>query len=127
DANAGRWLMLALSKGNPKGSFYLISASSNSDPAGAWWKWIWDAGMDGNTASGNFADSPGLGYSDEAIYVTSNQYDSHDNFQYAKLRIVPKAQLYSGTTLTGVDIWNTNNANGTQVFGWRPAQAQSAL
>src|SRR5207302_4461606 len=66
--------------------------------------------------------------SDEAIYITSNQYDSHSNFQYAKLRIIPKSLLYTGSTnIKWWDIWNQTNANGASVFGWKPAQAQSAL
>jgi hypothetical protein len=127
DANGGHWIMLALASGNPRRSSYLISVSSNSNPIGVWWLWNIDAGLDQSTASGNTADSPGLGYDDEAIYITSNQYDSHDDFQYAKVRIIPKSQLYTGSGVTWRDFWNQTNANGLTVFGWKPAQAQSAL
>src|SRR5437870_4463001 len=87
DPNGGHWIMLALASGNPRRSSYLVSVSSNSNPVGVWFLWNLDAGLDQSTASGNTADSPGLGYDDDAIYITSNQYDSHSNFQYAKLRI----------------------------------------
>src|SRR5882724_838348 len=127
DPNGGHWIMLALASGNPKRSSYLVSVSSNSNPVGVWFLWNLDAGLDQSTASGNTADSPGLGYDDDAIYITSNQYDSHSNFQYAKLRIISKSQLYSGSAVTWWDFWNQTDANGVSVFGWKPAQAQSTL
>ena len=130
DAKAGHWVMLALANGNPRTSSYLIAVSTNSSPIN-WWIWNLDAGLDQNTASGLIAYGPGLGYdSDEAVYITSSQFDTHNNFQYSKLRIIPKSLVYSGGAVGSAnwrDFWNQTNANGSIVFGWRPAQAQSTI
>ena len=43
---------------------------------------------DGTTATSNWADFPGLGYEDNAIYISSNQYTFGTIvFQYAKSRV----------------------------------------
>ncbi|PYJ06961.1 MAG: hypothetical protein DME25_05085, partial [Verrucomicrobia bacterium] len=50
--------------------------------------------------------------------------------QYSKLRIIPKSLLYSGGAVGSSnwrDFWNQTNANGSIVFGWKPAQAQSMI
>ena len=45
----------------------------------------------------NWGDYPGLGYNDAAIFINANQYSINNNsFQYAKVRVLSKAQLFSG-------------------------------
>ncbi|MEA3212626.1 MAG: hypothetical protein QOE70_5683 [Chthoniobacter sp.] len=131
DPNAGRWILLALSRDSTSASAYLLSVSDDSDPNGNWWSWKIDAGLNGDTASGFWADFPGLGYdSSEAVYLTSNQYSFADAFQYARLRILYKSQLYwngAGGTLGWWDFWNQAEADGTPVFAFKPAQAGSSL
>jgi hypothetical protein len=135
DANAGRWIMLILSvEDSPQRSQYFISVSDDSDPNGSWWHWKYDAGMNGTTSSGLWADYPGLGYdSSEAVYITTNQYTyptTSPTFQYSKVRVLYKSQLYwtgSGASLGSYDFWNFQDADGVRSFNLMPAQAGSAL
>ena len=51
--------------------------------------------MDGASPSGYWGDFPVLGYdSGQAVYISSNQYSFGNSFQYAKLRILYKSQIY---------------------------------
>lgn len=132
DPNAGRWILLVLAKDDTaQRSYYLISVSENSDPNGRWWSWLLDAGLNGGTASGLWADFEGLGYdSSEAVYITSNQYGFNNAYFYSKIRILYKSQLYWVGTAGSIgwyDLWNLLDADGTTVFTLKPAQADSPL
>ena len=99
DANAGRWIIFVLAvDDSTQQSYYLVSVSDDADPNGQWWSWKLDAGLNAGTASGLWADFPGLGYdSGQAVYITSNQYTfprNNASFRYAKVRILYKSQLY---------------------------------
>ncbi len=105
DQYAQRYVMIILdinfttNKGN-----YLIAVSQTSDPTGSWYKYRSDATKNGNTQTTNWPDYPGLGYDSNAIYVTSNQYSfDAQSFQYAKIRIFNKSQLYNDQTVTYAD------------------------
>lgn len=122
DHHAGRWIILALAGIDTTPSYYLISVSQTSDPTGLWWNWALRADIDGSNPTNNWADYPGLGFDEgSAIYITSNQYLVGGGFQYAKLRILYKSQLYSGAALSWWDFWNWTNENGSKVFTWKPA------
>jgi len=63
---------------------------------------------------------------DTALYITSNQYSFDGGFQYAKLRIVKKEDLYwegEGEPLPWIDFWGEKNADESPVFGWVPARS----
>jgi hypothetical protein len=45
---------------------------------------------DGTTSTTNWADFPALGVDNKALYITSNQFAFGGNFQYAKIRVIPK-------------------------------------
>jgi len=126
DHHAGRWVILALAV-NATSSSYLISVSDDSNPTGSWWNWNIDAAVDGATPTNNGADYPGLGFDENnAVYITSNQYDDYLNgsFEYAKLRILYKSELYwvgSGGALSWWDFWNFTNADASTAFTLKPA------
>gem|GEM_PF-2846797 len=124
DQYAQRFVMLILdiNSANHKGD-YLIAASQSSDPTGSWYKYSSDATRDGSTATSNGPDYPGLGYDNNAVYVTSNQYASYDtgSFQYAKIRIFDKSQLYNYQTLTYIDFDKMSDNYG-HAFTIKPAQ-----
>jgi hypothetical protein len=123
DHHAGRWVMLALAV-NASSSSYLISVSDDSNPIGNWWNWNLDAAADGSTPTNNGADFPGLGFDEaSAVYITSNQYDDYLNgsFEYAKVRILYKSQLYSGSAVSWWDFWNFTNADASTAFTLKPA------
>jgi hypothetical protein len=135
DAHASRWVIVVLAvDDDTQRSYYLVSVSDDGDPIGHWWNWKLDAGLNGSTGSGLWADFPGLGYdSAQAVYLTSNQYTFPTDdafFQYAKIRVLYKSQLYwngSGQSLSWWDFWDLPDADGTPSFTVKPAQAGSPL
>ncbi|MBI1749601.1 MAG: putative Ig domain-containing protein [Acidobacteria bacterium] len=126
DAVAGRWVMLAVSQttsGNL--AYYHLAISQTGDPTGAWYKYQFDARVDGTTMTSNWADFPGLGYDDNAVYVTSNQFSFSNVFQYAKLRVFKKSEIYAGATATFTDFTNMLNQDSTKAFTLQPMRALS--
>ncbi len=112
-----RWIVFALSR--PTGSYspsnYLISVSQSADPTGSWYYYKFDARIDNTTNTNNWADFTGLGYDQQAVYITSNQmyiYGTGD-FQYAKIRAIRKSDLYAGIgSPTFHDFTNMTDASG---------------
>ncbi|MCL4522932.1 MAG: putative Ig domain-containing protein, partial [Acidobacteria bacterium] len=129
DPVAGRFIIMAVSQSTgPNASKYHISVSQTGDPTGNWNSYDFDARLDGTTNTNNWADFPGLGYDDNAIYITSNQFSFSDIFQYAKIRVLSKAQLYAGAAATYTDFVNSQllNADSTRAFTIQPARALSS-
>jgi hypothetical protein len=136
DMHAGRWVLLAVAANfNTRESSYLLSVSDDADPFGDWWLWKLDATYNNSEPTDNWADYPKIGYdslsvSDGAVYITSNQFSfsTGNPFQYAKLRIIPKSELYwtgSGYSLNYVDIWDRYNEDGSKVSTWMPVHTLS--
>ena len=107
DQYSQRYVMLILRvSANKQIGAYLIAVSETSDPTGNWYCYSSNATLDGSTPTTNGPDYPGLGYDDQAIYVTSNQISNYaygNTFEYAKIRIFNKSQLYSHSTVTYSD------------------------
>lgn len=122
DNHSGRWITMAVTDDDASASAYLVSVSSNSDPTGSWVDWSLDADVDGSTASSNWADYPQIGFDENAVYITSNQFPfAGGSSVYSKLRILKKSELYgAGPSVTWSDFWNYQNADGTKVFTWQP-------
>src|SRR6185436_11030621 len=92
DQHAGRWVLLAVAVSQvPKRSVYLLSVSTTSNPLGAWKNYSLNAMVDGANPTNNWADFPALGVDAKHLYITSNQFAFGGPFQYAQIRIVPKA------------------------------------
>jgi hypothetical protein len=82
--------------------------------------------IDGNNPTNNWADYPMLGCDTQAIYISSNMFQVGGGFQYPKLRVLNKAELYSGGTGSGhnirwYDFWNLKNPDGSVAFTVQPA------
>lgn len=82
-----------------------------------------NARLDNTTNTNNWADFPGLGYNEEAIYITSNQMQifGQGDFEYSKVRALKKAQLYSGSTPDYKDFTGMNNSNGIKAKDIKPS------
>ena len=106
-------------------SYWVVSVSHDSTPLGTWYTWALPSNLNGTTNAGNYGDYEGLGYDKDCIYLTGNMFSiSTGYYNYSKLRIIPKAQLYANTAgaVTWSDIWNITVPNGsTSTFGIRPA------
>ncbi|HEV8537826.1 MAG TPA: hypothetical protein VGR15_02785, partial [Bacteroidota bacterium] len=126
DNASGHFVILATSVGNGLAKMF-VSVSQTSNPTGAWWNYAFDWRLDGTTLTGNWGDYPGLGYDDNAIYINANQYTiSGNSYQYSKVRVLSKAQLYSGAAASYTDFVNLRNADGTSAFTVKPARCLSA-
>jgi hypothetical protein len=122
DSVAGRYILVAAANDNPNlKSWFLVSVSQSSDPTGSWWNYVLDATVDGVTGTSNWADYPGLGQDASAIYLTANMFQWGGQFQYSKLRIVPKASLYAGASPTYTDFVGMTNGDGSLVFTLQPS------
>lgn len=127
DQHAGRWVLLAVASSQvPKRSAYLLSISTTSNPLGAWKNYSLNAMVDGATPTNNWADFPALGVDAKNLYITSNQFAFGGPFQYAKIRIVPKAGPYSGGAAPFFDFVNMKNPNGSTAFTIQPCHTFGA-
>ena len=122
DHYAGRWIVVvAARRATPAGSWIMIAASQGQDAAGPYWVWALDASVDGSNPSNNWADYPMLGFDTQAVYISTNQFQIGGGFSYAKLRILNKAELYSGSPLRWWDFWSLRNPNNSLAFTVQPA------
>lgn len=97
-------------------SYLLISASNGATYAGGWRNWALNQKYDGTSLSSNWGDFPQIGFDDKAVYVTVNMFSfSAFTFQYAKVRIIKKTDLYNPAigSLPYKDIFNLKNEDGT--------------
>jgi hypothetical protein len=125
DQSSSRWVMTAAARSDSlQSSWYLIATSTSADPTGSWCTYALDAKLDGSTPTSNWADFPALGLDNQAFYITSNQFNFNDEFQYAKLRILGKQQFYNNTcqTPTWTDLTHLQNPDGSDAFTVMPAQ-----
>ena len=128
DHYAKRWIVVvAARRGSPAGSWLMVGVSQGTDPLGRYWIWALDATRDGNTPTNNWADFPMLGFDTQGIYITTNQFQFNGGFQYTKLRILNKAELYAGGTgsnhsIKWYDFWNLKNPDNSQAFTVQPAK-----
>lgn len=121
-----RWIVVVAARRNsPAGSWLLVGASQAADPAGAYWIWALDASLDGTNLTNNWADYPMLGFDTQAIYISTNQFKINGGFQYAKLRILRKAEIYAGGSgpnhaIRWSDFWNMKNPDNSPAFTVQP-------
>ena len=118
-----RFLVLALEVYEGSNEAWItIAVSDDSDPNGLWFKYrTWAiVNVDG---SDYWVDYPGLGYDDEAFYVTGNLFRmGGGGFAGALYRVLPKAPLLSGDTATVFDIRRGGHASvqAAQHYGDAP-------
>jgi len=127
DQHASRWVLLAVAFAqNPNRSVFLLSVSVSADPMGQWHNYMLDAMVDGRTRTNNWADYPALGVDNQALYLTANMFAFGGNFQYAKIRVVPKAGPYAGQAAPFFDFVRMKNADNTLAFTVQPSHTFGA-
>ena len=97
-------------------SYLLISVSKGATYDSGWTNWALNERLDGTTNTDNWADFVQAGFDNVAFYVTSNQFGfATFAFQYAKVRIIKKSDLYNTGTaaLPYQDIFNLKNGDGS--------------
>ncbi len=126
-----RWIMVWLDQDdNSQRGNFLLSVSDDSNPNGTWYNWVLPSTQNGNAGSSNWGDYEGVGFNKDAIFITSNQFDFSGNFQYAKIRIIPKIQLYENTadSIYWFDLWDIRYPAPNQkskIFSIRPSISYS--
>ncbi len=116
DATNGRWVVCidGAVKTTGNGGIFL-GVSQTSDPTGAWFVTYFD-GI-GNTT--DFLDYPLMGYNNNWLVVTANDFLSN-NTVTGKIYVMNRASLYSGTLGTVSTFTDAN------VFSLAPAQTLDA-
>lgn len=127
DHYANRWIVVAVARRDtPRGSWIMLGVSQTANPAGAYWVWALDATRNGSTPTNNWADYPMLGFDTQGIYIVSNMFQFGGGFQYCKLRILNKAEVYAGGigpshTIRWFDFWGMRNPDSSIAFTMQPA------
>lgn len=123
DQHAKRWVMVWLHLGTST-AYFLVSVSDDSIPTGTWYNYAMPSHVNGSTPSNNWSDYQGVGYDKDAIYITGNQFQFSGNYDYCKLRVIPKTALYAnnGGPVGWNDLWDIKTATGIRVFGLRPSR-----
>ncbi|MHC1736499.1 MAG: T9SS type A sorting domain-containing protein [Ignavibacteriaceae bacterium] len=126
DHFAKRWIMVWLNVNSSSTvAYFLVSVSDDSIPTGTWYNWKIPSNVNGSSASGDWADYQGVGYDNNAIYLTSNQFTPAGAFNYSKIRILRKSDLLANTAgaLNWTDLWDIRDASGNVNFGIRPTRS----
>jgi hypothetical protein len=96
DQYAGRFVVVALEQvANPTSSRILVAVSKTSDPTAGWWFTAINSKINISGVD-RWADYPGLGLDDKAIYITSNMFSWASSFGGVRLWIINKTPFYTG-------------------------------
>ncbi|MCH8012260.1 MAG: T9SS type A sorting domain-containing protein [Candidatus Marinimicrobia bacterium] len=122
DHFANRWIMVWLGR-SPSVSYYLVSVSDDDNPLGTWYNWALPGNVNGSDLVGQWVDYEGVGFDDQAFYITSNQFTHSGYYAYVKVRIMAKAQFYANDAgpITWTDFWDLRDLNGYDMYSTRPA------
>ena len=92
-------------------AFFLVAVSDDSIPLGTWYIWALPANQNGNTVVDNWGDYPQIGFDKSAIYINSRQFTFAGQYQYNKIRIIKKSDIYNnpGGPLSWKDFWDISN------------------
>jgi hypothetical protein len=103
-----RWVMLWDHWDDVDEAYWLVSVSDDSDPMGTWCNFAFPANLNGMTESLTWGDYPKMGYDDQAIYISGRMFRYTGGFNYCKVRIIPKEQLYDLTCgpVDYTDFWD---------------------
>jgi hypothetical protein len=108
-------------------SHFFLAVSKTANPTttgfGDWYFYAFDATLDGATPTTNWADFPGLGVDSNVVVLTANMFTFKDEFfQKAKIRILDKAVLITGGSVTWTDFFGMRDpVTGFTSFTLQPA------
>lgn len=124
----GRWFMVWLHVNDAASeSYYMLSVSDDDNPMGTWFNWAIPSNTNGDSPSGNWADYQGVGFDSKAIYLTSNMFSFSGGYEYSKIRLIPKENVYIDANpgfVEWTDFWDISYPNSSSFsFGIRPARS----
>jgi hypothetical protein len=122
DAHDGHFIVLfeALRRVDRK-SWFFLAVSQTNDPRGKWAFWEVNMSLNRKAPTGFFGDYPGLGLDHQAIYLTANLSNWNFRFQYAKIRVFKKSEVYHFGRITGRDFFNLKDSTGQKAISIQPA------
>ena len=132
DQISNRWVIVFLDqKDAPARANILVSVSEGSSALGTWYNYAFPCMANGATVDSSWLDYEGVGYDDQAIYFTGNQWTFPGSSKYAKIRIVSKAQLYANTAgpVDFTDFWDIRypQSLSSKIFGIRPTRMYTTV
>ena len=122
DQYNGHYIFLCLGGGSGH-SWVFFSVSRTKDAMGEWALWALDMQLNNQSRARLFADFPGLGINPQGIYITANMLDRQEQFQYSKLRILKKSQVYSFADVTWRDFVNLKDAANKIAINVQPVHS----
>ena len=123
DQHSGRFVVLALETYGTTEAWITIAVSDDNDPNGVWYKYRTDAVITDGTQT-YWWDYPGLGFDQDAFYVTGNLYGLNvGGWGAAAWRVFPKGPMLTGAPVTFSTMRDTNAASvqAAQHFGTPPS------
>lgn len=119
DHTTGRFVVMCPEYYSPNQAWITIAVSDDSDPNGVWYKYRTDAVV---TLSGltYWWDYPGLGYDEDAIYVSCNLFRlGGSGFGGVGFRIFDKTPMLTGAPVTFFTLTSSSlsSVQATQHFG----------
>lgn len=117
--------------GDSNRSRLLIALSNTSDATEGWRLFSVNASLNGNDSTGNWCDYPQLGFDAQALYLTCNMFQfpsTTGDFQYAKVRVMTKAQFVNNACCLWYDFWDLGEGflNLSSSFTVQPARMYGA-
>jgi len=118
DSQADRFVLALLHGSTAETSKVILCFSQTNDPQQGWWKYY----LTGNPLNNNcWFDYPGLGVSNNEVYVTGNLFTSGNNqFNQAIIYQVTKALGYAGGNINW-QYWSNLSATPYAAFTLQPA------
>ncbi len=115
DSGADRFVLIVLHGSNPSTSKVVVCFSKTNNPLNGWWIYT----LTGNPLQNDcWFDYPGLGVSNNEIYVTGNLFRS--SFNQSVIYQIPKAAGYAGNSLDW-QYWSGLNTDPYDAFTLIPA------
>ncbi len=127
----GRFIMTAQARDfQLRTSYFMISISNGATYAGGWKNWALDASLDGSTQSDNWADFPQVGFDSTGVYISTLMFSwTTNSFQYSKVRILKKSELYNPitTSLSWRDIVNLKHEDQSLASTLQPVHVRGRV
>jgi hypothetical protein len=127
DTHDGRFVFCVLKyDGLEKQSDWIVCVSDDDDPLGYWHWYRLSAVLDGGEVTNNYARMPSMGFDYRGVYLTADMHDfDTDDFQYAKMRILDKSEIYNALPAHWHDFWGMYDDASTRSSGIRACRAHS--
>ncbi len=122
DQYSDRFIFLAAGRNNDySNSNYMLAVTKSPDPtdlsSNGWYKYKLTA-ID-NSYPQYHIDFPGLGYDEQAIYLTTDKLGGTNSY-YPKITILKKSEVYSGSISYRKDFIDFSASDGTQPEHLKP-------